>query len=227
MKKDITITAAPRATRGKNEARRMRAAGMAPAVLYGAQKDPVAVAVDPKQVVKILMSSTGHNTIFDLDVTGVENTPVMILDWQVDPVKEQKFLHIDLKRIDLSKELEVKVPVHHKGEARGVKLEGGLLEVVTREIEIGCLPNDIPEFFEVDVTDLHLHGTIRAGDIPLSGSMKLLSPADAVLVHVVAMRAEVEAAPAEVAAPEAAQPEVIKKGKKEEAAPAADDKKKK
>jgi large subunit ribosomal protein L25 len=225
MKKDITITAEPRATRGKNEARRMRAAGKAPAVLYGAEKDPVAVAIDPKQVVKILMSSTGHNTIFDLDIAGVEKTPAMILDWQVDPVKEQKFLHIDLKRIDLSKEIAVKVPVHHKGEARGVKVQGGLLEVVTREIEIRCLPNEIPEFFEVDVTELTLHGTVRAGDIPMAGSMKLISPADSVLLHVVPLRAETEAAPAEAGA-EAAQPEVIKKGKKEEAAPAEDKKKK-
>ena len=224
MKMSVTVSARMRESRGKNEARRLRAAGMVPAVVYGSGQPSLAITVDPKQVVKILHSSSGHNTIFDVRIEGGETTPVMLVDWQFDPVKEN-LLHVDLKRIDLSKEIAVKVPVHHKGEARGVKVQGGLLEVVTREIEIRCLPNEIPEFFEVDVTELTLHGTVRAGDIPMAGSMKLISPADSVLLHVVPLRAETEAAPAEAGA-EAAQPEVIKKGKKEEAAPAEDKKKK-
>jgi len=133
MRKDITIEAEPRESRGKNEARRLRAAGYAPAVLYGAGGDAVAVAVSPKEVGRILNSKTGHNTIFNLAVKGGENTPVMIVDWQRDPIKDN-LLHFDLKRIDLTMRLIVKVPVHHVGEPVGVKLQGGLHELITREI---------------------------------------------------------------------------------------------
>ncbi|MBM3784960.1 MAG: 50S ribosomal protein L25 [Acidobacteria bacterium] len=224
MRKDITIAAAPRATRGKNEARRLRVAGSMPAVIYGTGKDPVAVAVSPKEVSKILHSSTGHNTIFDVAVEGGAGEPVMIVDWQVHPIKGG-LLHVDMQRIDLDKAIVVQVPVHVKGEARGVKIQGGLLELVNREVSIECLPNDIPEFFEVDVTGLGLNQAVRAGDLTLSASMVLIEAPDAVLVHVTALKAE--AAPADAAAAGPAEPEVVKaKGKKEEAAP-ADDKKKK
>ncbi len=222
-RKDITIVAEPRSSRGKNEARRLRVAGKAPAVVYGAGGDAVAVAVSPKEVVKILHSKTGHNTIFNLEVKTGETTPVMIIDWQTDPIKDN-LLHVDLKRIDLAKRLHVKVPVHTSGDPKGVKIQGGIHEIVTREIEIECLPDDIPEEYTVDVAELSIGQSVRAGDIPLGGSARLLSPADAVISHVVALRAEAEATPAEGAAP--AEPEVIKKGKKEEEG-AADDKKKK
>jgi len=223
MRKDITIVAEPRATRGKNEARRLRVQSKVAAIVYGAGKDPVAVAVSPKEIAKILKSNTGGNTIFTLDVTGTENTPVMIVDWQVDPIKNN-LLHADFKRIDLTKRISVMVPVHTIGEPKGVKLQGGLFEAVTREIEIECLPDDIPESFSVDTTEFMLGSSLRAGDIPLTGSMKLLSPADQVISHVVSMKAEAAAAPEEAAA--VAEPEVVKKGKKEEAAaPAADAKK--
>jgi large subunit ribosomal protein L25 len=225
MKKDITINAEPRESRGKNEARRLRARGMAPAIVYGAGKDPVAVAVNPKDLNRILHSAAGHNTIFSVQVTGGETTPVMVVDWQNDPVKED-LLHVDLKRIDMTKRIVVKVPVHTHGDARGVKEQGGLFELVTREVEIECLPDEIPEAFNMDVRSLLIGQNLRASDIPMEGSMKLVSPADAVLAHVVALRAAAEeAAPAEVAAP-TAEPEVIKKGKKEEEA-AAEEKKKK
>ena len=141
----------------------------------------------------------------------------MIVDWQIDPIKDT-LLHVDLKRIDLTKRITVKVPVITHGEPKGVKLQGGMLEIVTREIEIECLPDEIPEHFDVDVTELMIGQSMRAGDIPLSGSMKLVSPADTVIAHVVALKAE-EAAAAETvaeAATPAAEPEVIKKGKKEE-----------
>jgi large subunit ribosomal protein L25 len=140
MANEITIAAEPRSTRGKNEARRLRAAGSAPAVVYGTGKDAVAVAVNPKEMVRILRSKTGHNTIFHLAIKDGENTPVMIVDWQRDPVKDT-ILHIDMKRIDLTVRLVVKVPVHTVGEPEGVKLQGGLHEVITREIEVECLPN--------------------------------------------------------------------------------------
>jgi len=230
MKNDITIVAEPRQSRGKNEARRLRARGMAPAVVYGAKLDAIPVSLSPKEVRKILNSTTGHNTIFNVAVSGGETTPVMIVDWQSDPVRET-LLHVDLKRIDLTKRMAVKVPVHTTGEAKGVKIQGGLFEIVTREIEIECLPNEIPDGFTVDVSELMIGQNLRASDIPVTGSLKLLSPPDQVIAHVVTMKAE-EVAPATPeagAAPVAAEPEVIKKGKKEEEAPvpAAEEKGKK
>ncbi|MEO8131363.1 MAG: 50S ribosomal protein L25 [Bryobacteraceae bacterium] len=222
MRKDITITAEPRETRGKNEARRLRVKGFSPAVVYGGEADPIAIAVNPKDVNSILRSASGHNTIFNVDIQG-SIAPVMVVDWQHDPIKG-KLLHVDLKRIDLTKRIVVKVPVHTHGDPKGVKLQGGLHEVITREVEIECLPDDIPEGFTVDVTELSIGQSLRASEIPLSGSMTLLSPPDAVISHVVSMKAE--AVVEEVAA--VAEPEVVKKGKKdEEAAPAADAKPKK
>src|SRR5712671_3009602 len=230
MRKDITVTAEVRATRGKNEARRLRVRGFIPAVLYGAYKDSVAIGVSPKELAHILNSKTGHNTIFNLAIQGGENTPVMVVDSQRDPIRGY-MLHADLKRIDLEKRIRVGIPVITEGEAAGIKLQGGLLEIISREVEIECLPDEIPEHFVVDVRELMIGQSVRAGGIPMEGSMRLLSPAESVIAHVVAMRAE-EVAPAAAvveAAPTAeagAEPEVIKKGKKEEEE-AADTKKKK
>jgi large subunit ribosomal protein L25 len=222
MRKEITVSAEKRDSRGKNEARRLRVQGLAPGVLYGAGGEAVAVSVNPKEVTKILHSSTGYNTIFKLAIQGGEETPAMIVDWQSDPVRDN-LLHVDLKRIDLTKRITVNIPVHTKGDPQGVKVQGGLLEVVTREITIECLPDEIPEHYTVDVSELLIGQNQRAGQIPLEGSAKLLSPADQVIAHVVAMKAE-EAPAAEAvvegAAPVAAEPEVIKKGKKEEEAEA-------
>lgn len=220
MKTDIIVAAEVRSSRGKNEARRTRRAGQIPAVVYGAFQDPVSIAVNPREILKIVRSATGYNTIFNLAVAGGETTPVMVVDQQVDPIRGN-LLHADLKRIDLTKRIKVAVPVATTGEARGVKLQGGLMEIVSRSVEIECLPGDIPERFVVDVTELMIGQAKRASDIELSGSMKLVSPADAVIAHMVALRAEAEpaAATTEVAAPAAAgEPEVVKKGKKEEEA---------
>jgi large subunit ribosomal protein L25 len=217
MRKEITVAAEPRESRGKNEARRLRVKGLSPAVLYGSDRPAVAVSVNPKDVNKILHSNTGHNTIFNLSVQGGEDTPVMIVDWQSDPVKDS-LLHIDLKRIDLTKRIAVKVRVHVTGEPQGVKLQGGLLEVITREIEIECLPDDIPESYTVDVKELMIGQNLRASEIALSGSVKLVSAPEQVIAHVVALKAEVVETPAVEGAVAAApaEPEVIKKGKKEE-----------
>jgi large subunit ribosomal protein L25 len=224
MRKDITVAATSRDTRGKNEARRLRAKGSMPAVLYGTGLDPLAVAVNPKELTGILNSKTGHNTIFNLDVTDKENVPVMIVDWQYDPIKDN-LLHVDLKRIDLAKRIQVKVPVVTLGDPKGVKLQGGIHEIITREVEIECLPDDIPEVFNVNVGEMMIGQSVRASDIPMLGSMKLISPGDAVISHVVSLRAEEPvAAEAAAAVPE---PEVIKKGKKEDAAAPAPDAKKK
>lgn len=227
MRKEITVAAQFRETRGKNEARRLRARGMVPAVLYGAGREAVAIAADPKTLLRILHSPTGHNTIFDVAIEGGETTPAMIVDWQFEPVKD-RLLHVDLKRIDMTKRLRVSVPVQAAGEAKGVKQQGGLLEIVTREIEIECLPDEIPEHFTVDVTELMIGQALRASDVPLTGSMKLMSSPDSVIAHVIALRREAaqaaEAAPAEAGA---AEPEVIKKGKKEEEGEAEEKGKKK
>jgi large subunit ribosomal protein L25 len=221
MRKDITVTATARPSRGKNEARRLRAQGLMPAIIYGTGKDPVAVTVNPKEVNKILHSSTGHNTIFDMAVGDSPAEPVMVVDWLHHPVKGN-LMHVDLLRIDLEKAIKVNVPVHLKGDAVGVKIGGGMMEVVNREVEIECLPNDIPEFFEVSVTELNVNQAVRAGDLALSASMRLVAPADAVLVHITPPKGE------EAAAAGAAEPEVVKaKGKKDAAAAPAADKKKK
>jgi large subunit ribosomal protein L25 len=227
MRKEITVSAEPRESRGKNEARRLRVKGLAPGVLYGSDRAAVAISVNPKDVNKILHSNTGHNTIFNLSVQGGEDTPVMIVDWQSDPVKDN-LLHIDLKRIDLAKRNAFKVRVHTTGEPKGVKLQGGLLEVISREIEIECLPDDIPELYTVDVTELMIGQNLRASEIALGESVKLVSPAEQVIAHVVTLKAEVVETPAAEAGPAApAEPEVIKKGKKEEDAEAEPEKGKK
>jgi large subunit ribosomal protein L25 len=213
MRKDITIAAESRDSRGKNAARRLRVTGSVPAILYGGGGEPEAVSVNPKELTKILNSKTGHNTIFNLDRTGKEPAPVMIIDWQYDPVKDN-LLHVDLKRIDLAKRLHVKVPVVTQGDPRGVKVQGGLLEIITREIEIECLPNDIPEQFTLDVSEMLIGQGIRASEVPLTGSMKLLSAGDSVIAHVVSLKAEVVETP-EVVVAAVPEPEVMKKGKKE------------
>ena len=229
MRKEINITADPRLTRGKNAARRTRVSGQIPATLYGIGKDAMALSVSPKEMGKILRSATGHNTIFNLQVAGGDNEPVMLVDWQKDPVKST-LLHVDLKRIDLTKRLLAKVPVHTTGEPKGVKVQGGIYEIISRDIEVECLPDDIPESLTVDVVELMLGQSLRASGVALPPSVKLVSPPDQVISHVIAIRVVVEeAAPVEGAAPAAAaEPEVIKKGKKEEegAAPAEKEKEK-
>jgi large subunit ribosomal protein L25 len=236
LKREITVAAEVRTSRGKNEAHRTRRAGQIPAVVYGAYQEPVSVAVNPREISKIIRSATGYNTIFDLQIAGGETTPVMVVDQQVDPIRGT-LLHADFKRIDLTKRIRVSVPVTTTGEAKGVKVQGGLLEVITRSIEIECLPDEIPEKFVVDVTELMIGQAKRASDVGLSGSMKLVSSPETVIAHSVALRAEEVAAPVEGAAavatpeagatPAAAEPEVIKKGKKEEAAEEKGDKGKK
>ena len=228
MRKDITIAADPRESRGKNAARRLRVAGKIPAVVYGAGGPAVPVAISPKDIGKILNSPAGHNTIFDLAVRSGEKSPVMAVEWLNDPVKGH-MLHVDLLRIDLTKRIKVMVPVHTTGDPQGVKLQGGMFELITREIEIECLPDEIPEHFTYDVTGMMLGQSLRAGEVPLSGSMRLLSGPEQVIAHVVAVRVTEEVAPVaeEVVAETKGEPEVIKKGKKEEEGAAEEKGKKK
>jgi len=203
----------------KNAARQVRVAGKIPAVVYGAGKESVAVEVDPKQILRILHSESGHNTIFDADIAGQGVAKVMIVDWQYEPIRDS-LLHVDLKRIAMDKAMKASVPVRLIGVATGVKNEGGMLDQVLREVEIECLPADIPSHIDVDITNLGLHGAIRVSDLPKSGSIKYLDAEDATVAHVVSIRAEAEPVAA-VAAP--AEPEVAKKGKTD--APAAEAKK--
>jgi len=227
MVKDLTIAAELRSSRGKNEAGRLRAQKKIPAVVYGTGKEPFAVSVNPSDVTRILGSARGSNTIFNLEITGGENTPVMLKDWQNHPLKGS-LLHVDFLRIDLAKRLKVRVRVITTGEPRGVKEQGGVYEIINREIEIECLPQEIPEDFRVDVTEFRIGSNLRAADVPLTGSMKLVSSADQLISHVVIPAKEEEpeeaAATAEGATP--AEPEVIKKGKKEEEESEGDEKKK-
>ncbi|HUA96979.1 MAG TPA: 50S ribosomal protein L25 [Terracidiphilus sp.] len=199
----------------KNAARRVRAAGRIPAVLYGAGHDPVAVEVDPKHISRILYSESGHNTIFDVEIAGQPQAKAMIVDWQREPINDN-LIHIDLKRIALDKALRVSVGVKLLGTPVGVKTHGGILDQVMREVEIECLPVDIPSHIDVDVTGLELHGVLRVSDLPHSDKLKFLDAEDATVAHVVSIREETpavaEGAAAE-SAPAAAAPEVAKKGK--------------
>lgn len=215
MRLDTVVSALPRPERGKNEARRLRVSGRIPAVVYGAFKEPVAISLNPKDITKIIHSKTGHNSIFDLAIEGGETTPVIVADEAYDPIRSH-LLHIDLRRIDLTRKLKVAVPVHVTGEAKGVKQQGGILDVVTRSVEIECVPDDIPNQFDVDVTELMIGNSIRVSELSLKEGVRVLTSGDAVIAHVVGIKEE---AAAEVK-PE---PEVAAKkgGKKEEAAPAA------
>jgi len=214
----FTVEGKVRESRGKNAAHRTRRTGMVPAVLYGGRKDSIALAVNAKQVARILRSESGHNTIFSVRVADGAEEKAMLKDWQVDPLNGA-LLHVDLLRIAMDVRMRVSIPVHTFGEPQGVKLQGGVFEIVTREVEIECLPGDIPEEFKVDVTPLMIGNQLRAGDLPIDPEkMKLLTDKTRVLAHVVVLKKEEEPTPEAAVAAEAApaEPEVIKKGKKEE-----------
>src|SRR5436190_18366875 len=219
---EILVSAQNRADRGKNNARRLRAKGLIPAVVYGGKSEAQAVAVDPKTLLKVLRSESGRITILDLDFGDGAKTSAILKSWQIDPVREH-FLHADFYRIAMDVAIRVTVPIMARGEARGVKVDGGILEIIMRTVQVECLPGDIPERIEVDVTDLGIHDALRVSDLPPNAKLKVLDDADQVIVHVISVKEE--AAPAAAAAPaegEAAaagtpaEPEVVKKGKKED-----------
>jgi len=206
----------PDSFRGKNEARRLRVSGRVPAVVYGARKNTLAVSVDPKQINRILSSESGHNTIFDLQVAD-EKSKVMIVDWQYEPIKG-KLLHIDLKRIAMDEKIRVMVPIHLVGEAIGVKTQGGIMDQVIREVEIECLPGDIPSHFDADVSALEFGVVLRVKDLPHGGKVKFITNEEQAVAHVTSVKEEAAPTPdaaAEAAAAAPAEPEVIKKGKQE------------
>jgi large subunit ribosomal protein L25 len=213
-----SITATPRTGKfNKGFARRVRMQGLIPAVVYGAGQDSVAVTVDPKVITKILYSDAGHNTIFDLAVEGAGAAKGMIVDWQNEPIKGH-LLHVDIKRIAMDKAMRVSVPVHLTGTSIGVKTHGGILGQVLHEVEIECLPGDIPSHIDVDITNLDVHGAIHISDLPHGDKLKFLGDEHALVAHVTVAKEEAAAEPAVAAATE---PEVAKKGKTDAAAPAA------
>jgi large subunit ribosomal protein L25 len=229
---EAILEASARDSFGKNEARRTRRGGRVPGVLYGEGKEATPIAVEPRALLKILHSESGANTLISLKLSGAGDTRVLVKDFQLDPVTHQ-VLHADFYRVALDKAILVTVPVMVKGEPKGVKQQGGILEFVRREIEVSCLPLDIPEHVEVDVSELMLHQGVRLRDVATNPKWKPITELDAMLVHVIMPKAEEAPAAAEATAAAAtatpAEPEVIKKGKKEEegAAPAAKDEKKK
>jgi large subunit ribosomal protein L25 len=220
---DIVVAAESRTETGKNVNRRLRTRGLIPGVLYGAKKEAVPVAVSPKEITSILRSKTGENTLFDLEIGG-SRRKVILKEFQVEPIKGS-LLHADFYEVALDKPIEVSVHVEVVGTPVGVKVQGGLLDFVTRELEVECLPSDIPEKITVDVSSLEMNQSIRVSDIAVPPKVTMRSDGDLVVVHVVAPRAEEEvaaaAAPAEGEAAAAAEPEVIKKGKPAEEGAAA------
>ena len=212
MEQTVEMKATLRSQRGKNAARRLRAQGQIPGVLYGLGKDAVPVALEAKAIGRIVHLRSGHNQILNLVVDSGETAPVLAVDWQLDPVRGD-LLHVDMKRVDLKKTVQMSVLISVVGVAPGVKEQGGVEEVVTREVEIECLPLAVPERIEIDVSELRLGQAIRVKDLARSEDYTYLTHPERVLVHVVTPRVVEEEAPAEAAPTE---PEVIEKGKADE-----------
>ncbi len=225
---EATLEATARDTFGKNEARRTRREGRVPAVLYGGDgKGATPIAVPPKALLKILHSESGQNTLISLKLAGAGDTRVLVKDFQIDPITHE-VLHADFYRIAMDRVLQVTIPVTVHGEPKGVKQQGGILEFIRREIVIECLPADIPEHVDIDVSELMLHQGVRVRDIATNPKWKAVTEGEAMLVHVIMPKAEEVAAPADAAAAATAtpaEPEVIKKGKKEEGEEATVEKK--
>ena len=220
---DATLEAKKRDGRGKNEARRLRASGRIPAVVYGTERDKASeISVDPKVLMRILHSESGVNTLIGLEGAGLAaGGKVLVKEYQLDPI-DHRLLHADFYAVAMDKKLTVTVPVVLKGEPKGVKQQGGIVDFVNREIEIECLPADIPEHIDIDISELMLHQGVRVRDLAKHDKWEPISDADMMIVHVVTLKVEEAPAADAAAAPAAvAEPEVIKKGKKEEEAPAA------
>jgi large subunit ribosomal protein L25 len=222
--KDIVVRAVRREGRGKNDARRARRNGQVPVTMYGGGVDAVAALAELRDLAAILRSDTGRNTIFTLDVEGVEATEVMFADRQIHPVR-MRLIHADFKRLVKGEKIEATVPLRLVGEPIGVREQAGMLEQIVREVEIRCEPREIPEALEVDVTNLEVHQVLHVSDIPLPAGIEILEAPDTVIATVGVVKEEpVEVAPIEGEA--ATEPEVIGKGKKEDEEGSAEDEKK-
>lgn len=224
---EMTVSVQSRTEFGSGAAKRLRRSGMVPGVIYGGSAETLQVTVNPKDLFMLLRSQSGRNTILRLEVEGTKADSVILKDWQVDPVKET-ILHADFQRIAMDEILRVAVPVSVRGVAEGVKTEGGFIEVLMREIEVECLPSDIPDEIACDVADLHLHQSLRISDLPKIENVQILAAADQIVVHVVAVKEEEEPETELVEGEEIegegegvegageGEPEVIAKGKKED-----------
>jgi large subunit ribosomal protein L25 len=214
---EMTVSAKGRSARGTSASKRIRREGLVPGIVYGGGGDSLAVTVDSKDIFRLLRSHAGRNTILNLAIEGAGTDNVILKDWQVDPVKET-ILHADFQRIAMDKALRLTIPIAIRGTAYGVKTEGGLLEVVMREVDVECMPADIPDEIVCDVTDLGMNGTLRVSDLPVPARVEILDEPDQVIVHVVSVKEEAAAEPAEgeiVAADVVeGEPELIAKGKK-------------
>jgi large subunit ribosomal protein L25 len=234
---EAILDAVKRNTKGKNEARRLRAAGRLPAVVYGAQKigdapAPESVSVDPKPFLRILHSASGFNTLITLKVEGGGEARVLAKNVQLDPITHHP-LHADFYRLNMDRKIKVTVPVTLKGESRGVKIDGGVLDFVHREIEMEVLPSNIPDSIDVDITNLGIGDSVHVRDFAADAAWTPVTDPDQMIVHIISIKVAEEAATADGAAPAAAatagaaEPEVIKKGKPEDAKDAKKDDKKK
>ena len=216
MLKNVVVEVASRSESGKNESRRLRSAGQVPGIVYGMKRPPFAVAVSPRRLEEILRLESGRNTIFKLSLTGLDQTrAVMIKELQRDPVTD-RMIHVDFVRVDLEKSVKVHVPIRLLGTPAGVKTEGGIVEFITRQVEVECLPEDIPEHLDTDVSELHIHQHASVENLVVGPRVKVLADPHAIVVVIAPPRAEEAPAPAAEAAAApaaAAEPEVIKKGR--------------
>jgi large subunit ribosomal protein L25 len=204
---------------GKNAARRLRRSGRVPAVIYGGGSPCTAITFDPRPIARFIHSEAGHTAVLTMELPGSEPARVMLREWQTDPVRG-KLLHVDFVRVARDTRLKVKVPIHVTGEPEGVKVQGGIFEFVLREVEVECLPDDIPEHITADVTSLTIGRNLRVAHLPTGENIKVLTDPDRVVAHVVALKAEEEKPAAEGAEAAPEEPELIRKGKAEEEAEA-------
>ena len=222
---ELTIQVEKRERTGKNANRQLRATGVLPAVVYGDKKEAVPISIDRKTVLELLKKGGGENAVFLLELAGTKSSRhAMIRDLQVDPIS-RRIIHIDFQRIDLKRKVRVQVAVELQGEASGVKNEGGVLDFITRDLEVECLPNDIPQSLAIDVSALEIGDHVEAKDVSLPASVELMDEPDRVIVAVSHSRVAAEIEELEEAEGEgdemlleaqADEPEVISKGKGDE-----------
>jgi large subunit ribosomal protein L25 len=217
---EASLTVVTRNGRGKNEARRLRQAGQVPGVVYGGESsEGLPITVDPKELLQILHSESGLNTLIGLKVDGGKSVKVLVKEFQLDPLRDT-LLHVDFYRLTLDKAITVTVPINLIGEPAGVKLQSGLLDFVQREVQVECMPTEIPEHLDIDVSQLMIGDGVRLRDLLKDVKWTPVSEVDALLVHVIAPKVEEEPEPEEAAGTDAsaegAEPEVIKKGKVED-----------
>jgi large subunit ribosomal protein L25 len=216
---ELNLEVQPRQETGKNANNRLRAKGLVPGVVYGGGREPLAIQVEKRALLE-LMRSTGHNPVFQLQLAGTDKSRhAMIREMQVHPVTRH-MLHVDFQRVLMTEKVKVSVHLELQGTPVGVKVDGGLLDFVTRELHVQCTPDKIPAKLTVDVSGLHINQHVEAKDVQLPEGVELLDEPGRVIASVAHHKVEAAPTPAAGEEPllesEAAQPEVIKRGKTEE-----------